>query len=203
MKAGGSVTVARPCWMLAAVFAALLHLPSKARAIDIETIDVRYQDGLYHVQFVAELEATPDAVSQVLKDYAMYPTLDARIKESRLIATPAGASTRLYTRLKGCLNRFLCRSMVRIEILRESPGDLVATAIPDLSDVEKSVTHTQWQASAKGTRVSYSLTLDPKFWVPAIFGRRAMIDTMREGTVNMFTSVERVARQLPAADDPK
>jgi hypothetical protein len=191
MKPGGSVT-----WRISAVAAAVL--PLQAHAIDIETIDVRFQDGLYRVQFVAELTATPDAVSRVLKDYARYPTLDRRIEESHLIPTPAGAPTRLYTRLKGCLNRFLCRSMVRIETLQETPGDLLATAIPDLSDVEKSVTHTQWQVSAKGTRVTYSLSLDPKFWVPSFFGRRAMIDTMREGTVNMFTSVERVARTLPA-----
>jgi hypothetical protein len=192
----------KPVVLIAAI--AFLAAQAQAHAIDIQTIDVRYQDGLYRVQFVAELAATPDAVGRVLKDYAKYPALDARIEESHLIASPAGAPAgapaRLYTRLKGCLNRLMCRSMVRIEILQERPGDLIATAIPELSDVKKSVTHTQWQGSPKGTRVSYSLTLDPKFWVPAFFGRRAMIDTMRDGTVNMFTSVERVARRLPTAD---
>jgi hypothetical protein len=90
--------------------------------------------------------------------------------------------------------------MVRIETLGESPGELTATAIPTLSDVQSSITRTEWQPSPKGTRISYSLALDPKFWVPALFARRAMIDTMRSGTVTMFTSVERVARNLPAAE---
>ena len=190
---------ARSVWAGGAVAGATALLSAQAQAIDIETIDVRYQAGVYRVQFAAELTAPPDAVGRVLEDYARYPELDARIEGSRLLASPAGSPPRLYTRLKGCLNRFLCRSMVRIEVLQESPGELIATAIPDLSDVRTSVTHTQWQASARGTRVTYSLALDPKFWVPALFARRAMIETMRDGTVGMFTSVERVARELPAS----
>jgi hypothetical protein len=145
--------------------------------------------------------AQPQAVARVLTDYAHYPALDARIEESRLIATPPGALPRLYTKLKGCLGSVFCRSMVRVETLQKNERELVATAMPELSDVRTSVTHTQWQAGPKGTRVTYTLTLDPKFWVPALFARRAMLDTMRSGTVEMFMSVERVARTLPATDE--
>jgi hypothetical protein len=183
-----------------ATLALLMALAPPARAIDIETIDVRYESGLYKVRFVAELEAAPDAVAKVLKDYANYPNLDGRIEESHVVASAPGAPTRLYTRLKGCLNRLFCRSMVRVETLTESEGELVATAIPGLSDVQSSVAHTEWHASEKGTRITYTLALDPKFWVPAFYARRAMIETMRTGTVAMFTSVERVARVPPVAD---
>jgi hypothetical protein len=190
----------RATWssIAALVFSGWLATP--ARAIDIETLDVRYESGLYRVRFSAELEARPESVAKVLKDYDHYPSLDSRIEASHLIASPAGAPPRLYTKLKGCLSRFFCRSMVRIETLEECPGALTATAIPTLSDVRTSVTRTEWQASPKGTHVSYSLTLDPKFWVPALFARRAMIDTMRSGTVTMFTSVERVAREQADQD---
>jgi hypothetical protein len=34
----------------------------------------------------------------------------------------------------------------------------------------------------------------PKFWVPPILGRRLMISTLREGTLGLFTNVEREAR---------
>jgi hypothetical protein len=147
------------------------------------------------VQFVAELAADPEAVGRVLKDYVHYPALDKRIEVSHLVPSKAGAPVRLYTKLRGCLNRVFCRSMVRVEILAETDGNLVATAIPELSDVRSSVTRTRWEPSAKGTRVTYSLALDPKFWVPAFYARRAMIETMRSGTVDMFTSVEQVARE--------
>lgn len=184
---------------LAAALVVAGSLAAPARAIEIETIDVRYENGLYKVQFVAEIHAQPDAVGRVLTDYASYPSLDARIEESHLVATPPGAPARLYTKLKGCLNRLFCRSMIRIETLKVGGGDLLATAIPELSDVRSSVTHTAWQSSAKGTHVTYTLALDPKFWVPAWYARRAMIETMRTGTVAMFTSVERVARELPVS----
>jgi hypothetical protein len=174
-----------------------------ARAIDIQTLDVRYDHGHYQVQFVAQLAARPEAVGRVLTDYAHYPELDPRIEESHLIAVPAGAPPRLFTRLKGCVGWLFCRSMVRIETLEQNSGALIATAIPDLSDVHESVTQTHWEASAGGTRVSYALTLSPKFWVPALFGRHAMLDTMSDGTKAMFTSVERVAQSLPASDERK
>jgi hypothetical protein len=190
----------RAAWSHIAALAITGWLATPAHAIDIETIDVRYENGLYKVRFIAELEAQPASVVKVLKDYDHYPSLDSRIEASHLIASPPGTPPRLYTKLKGCLSRIFCRSMVRIETLGESPGELTATAIPTLSDVQSSITRTEWQPSPKGTRISYSLALDPKFWVPALFARRAMIDTMRSGTVTMFTSVERVARNLPAAE---
>jgi hypothetical protein len=173
----------------------------RAQAIEIRTIDVRYEKGHYRVQFVADLAAEPQAIERVLTDYAHYPALDARIEESRLIETPPAALPRLYTRLKGCVGWIFCRSMVRVETLQQNPGELIATAIPDLSDVKDSVASTRWQASPSGTHVTYTLNFDPKFWVPALFGRRAMLDTMRQGTLAMFTSVERVARTLPVDND--
>jgi hypothetical protein len=182
-----------PAFALALAATALAR---PARAIDIERLDVRYESGHYRVQFDAELSAPPDSVERVLTDYAHYPELDARIEDSHLLPSVAGEPPRLYTRLKGCLGWLLCRSMVRIETLEHRPGALIATAIPDLSDVRESVAETHWQASAAGTRVSYALTLSPKFWVPSLFGRRAMLETMRKGTVTMFTSVEREARAL-------
>jgi hypothetical protein len=184
-----------------AAFAFLGCFALPAHAIDIEKIEVRYEKGLYHVQFAADLEADPQSVGRVIMDYAHYAALDPRIEESRLVASPPGTAPQLYTRLKGCLGSVFCRSMVRIETLQQNPGELVATAIPDRSDVNLSVTHTEWQSSPKGTHVTYSLSLDPKFWVPAFFARRAMLDTMRTGTIAMFTSVERVAREPPVSTD--
>jgi len=191
--------VTRAVTSFAAALCLAGSLAAPVRAIEIETIEVRYENGLYKVQFAAELHAQPDAVARVLTNYASYPSLDARIEESHLVATPPGAPQRLYTKLRGCLNRVFCRSMIRIETLKVGGGELLATALPDLSDVKSSVTRTVWQASAKGTHVTYTLALDPKFWVPAWYARRAMIDTMRTGTVAMFTSVERVAQELPVS----
>jgi hypothetical protein len=34
----------------------------------------------------------------------------------------------------------------------------------------------------------------PKFWIPPVFGRRLMIKTLSEGTLSLFTNVEREAR---------
>lgn len=184
----------------AASLAVLIAVAAPAQAIDVRTIDVRFENGLYKVIFVAELAAQPQAVGKVLTDYPHYPLLDQRIEDSHMVESTGGAPPRLYTKLRGCLNRLFCRSMVRVENLQQSPGELTATAIPGLSDVHTSVTHTNWQASEKGTRVTYSLELDPKFWVPAFYARRAMLETMRSGTVAMFTSVERVAQMQAAGD---
>jgi Polyketide cyclase / dehydrase and lipid transport len=174
---------------------AALTLSPVVHALDVERLDVELRDDRYVVEFVAQLDAPTEAVHAVLTDYDAYPALDPRIKESRVLGRDRLNSVRLYTRMRGCLGTFMCRTMQRVEEIHELPDQLLATAILDQSDVRFGVTRSQWQSTEHGTEVIYRLEIMPKFWIPPLFGRRLMISTLRAGTLELFTNVEKAAQE--------
>ncbi len=177
-------------WKLAAPCLGAALLTPFAHALDVEKLEVRRNATRYVVEFRAHLAAPPDQVGAVLKDYEHYPQLDSRILESR---RDADDSSQLHTRLRGCVGGLFCRTMQRVETLEEMPGGLIATAVPGKSDVTYGHTHSQWQAHNGGTELVYRLEIEPDFWVPPLFGPPLMMRTLREGTLSLFTNVERVA----------
>ena len=46
-----------------------------------------------------------------------------------------------------------------------------------------------------GTQLIYRMEIMPKFWIPPLFGPSLMISTLRSGTLELFTNVEKVARE--------
>lgn len=189
--------MARQTKKLILCVAALACTPA-ALAMDVQRLDVRYRGDRYVVELEALLDAPAESVGAVLKDYERYPDLDARILESRREVDEDG-SLRLLTRLRGCVGTLLCRSMRRVETLEETPDELIATAVPEESDVRFGRTHSHWEARADGTALTYHLEITPKFWIPPFIGRRMMIRTLREGTISLFRNVERAAREQPQA----
>lgn len=165
-----------------------------ANALEVRRLDVSFQGDRYVVVLNAQLDAPADAVGEVLRRYDDYPSLDPRILESRVLSRDREHSLRLYTRMRGCLGSVMCRSMQRVEEVEERPDELLATAVLDESDVRFGVTRSQWQPQNGGTALQYRLEIMPKFWIPRFFGRRLMLSTLREGTLSLFTNVEREAR---------
>jgi hypothetical protein len=177
------------------IFLALAVLCSgTAHALEVRRLDVTFQGDRYVVILNAQLDAPADAVGQVLKRYDDYPSLDPRILEAKVLSREREHSLRLYTRMRGCLGSLMCRTLQRVEQVEERPDEILATALLDQSDVRFGVTRSQWQPQNGGTALQYRLEIMPKFWVPRFFGRRLMLSTLREGTLSLFTNVEREAR---------
>src|SRR5262249_30833327 len=124
--------------------------------------------------------------------------LDARVLDSKVLERVNDSEVVLYSRVRACF-AFICRGVERVERVEERPYELVATAMPERSDVKFGLTQTQISTlGPQETRVVYRTQIEPKFWVPRIVGRRAMLSTLREATIDLFTQVERTAQQ-PAA----
>lgn len=168
-----------------------------ADAMTIEYLNVSEQEHAYVVEFGAVLDATPDAVMAVLKNYTGYPELDGRVEEARLEGELSGRPL-LYTRLRGCVGSVFCRAMERYEVLTEQGYLLVAEVIPGRGDVARGRTETRLERRGKGTHVSYSTSFEPAFWIPRWVVRSAMRRTLEEGTRNMFANVESIAQEKPA-----
>ncbi len=181
------------------VGAMVIAMAPAADALEVERLDVSYQKDRYVVVFSAQLDAPADAVGAVLKNYDQYPELDPRITESRVLSRERLSRVRLFTRMRGCLGSLMCRSMQRVEEIEEQPDELLATAVLAESDVRFGITRSHWTANQGGTALTYRLEIMPKFWIPALFGRRLMINTLREGTLSLFTNVESAAQRSGSA----
>ncbi len=173
--------------------ALLLAIPALAAtgaagAIDVSKLQVREQGRRYVVEFDAQLAADPGAVMRVLMDFKSYPALDSRILLAR--GSLRDGKPLLFTRLRGCVGSVFCRTMDRYELLDEKPGQLVATAIPGEGDLKYGLTVIRVESRDGGTRVRYRNEFDPSFWMPRWLVRKAMYTTLREGTLEMFRSIE-------------
>ena len=179
-------------WGLFAV-AAIIAAPS--HALTIERAESRYVEEYYQFEMVATLNAPPERVEAVLRDYANYTELDKRILESRVLARPSPYAAILETTVRACFGPF-CRNVKRVERVEEAPLELKAVADPARSDVTFGETHTMLSVTSGRTRVSYRTSITPSFWVPAIAGRRWLLNTLGDATIELFKNVEQRA-QLP------
>jgi hypothetical protein len=163
-------------------------------AMTTEHLSVGEQGPAYVVEFVAVLDAPPDAVMAVLQNYSSYPELDGRVEAARLEGELEGRPV-LYTRLHGCLGSVFCRAMERYEQLTAKERLLVAEVIPGRGDVARGRTETSLEPRGKGTRVSYRTFFEPAFWMPRWMVRSAMRRTLEEGTQSMFANIETTAQE--------
>jgi hypothetical protein len=179
---------------LSALFT-LLAFAAPACALEIERAEAQYTaDKHFQFEFVALLDAPADRVEAVLRDYEKYPQLDARILDARVTERPAEYAVILATTLRACFGPF-CRNVKRVERVEESPLELKAVTDPARSDVKFGETRTMLSTSEGRTRVSYRTSIIPGFWIPAIAGRRWMLNELREATIELFGNVEIKARE--------
>jgi hypothetical protein len=183
----------------ALLFVASCSAVSVARAFAIERAEAQYADKRYQFELVATIDAPVERVQSVLTDYEGYPALDPRILESRVLERPQEHVALLQTTLRMCFGPF-CRNVKRVERVEESANGLSAVADPQRSDVSAGETHTTLMAVENGTRVSYRTSITPSFWIPAVVGRRWMLNTLRDATIDLFKHVEQRAQAAGDAE---
>ena len=176
----------------AAAALALLASALPAAALEVRANEASYADGTFRVVFEGVLQAAPTQISAVLLDYTRYSIIDPRIREATLVARESDAALRVRTKIEACAG-FFCRTVERVERFEHAPGQLVATVIPELSDMRHGEARTTWTVGADGTRVRYEAQFEPDFWVPGFVGHGLAIRALRESTLALFRNVEREA----------
>lgn len=172
------------------------------RAMDIQQLQVQFKDNQYQLTLTARLNAVPLEVERVLRDYAAYQQLDARILASQVVTRPAPNQVELFTRINVCFT-FFCRKVERVELVKEQPGELLSEVIAARSDAKRGRTHTVLKPDGAGTLLEYSTQIEPKFWVPVLVGRPLMLRQLREATVSMFERVEQRAQHEQPYSAPR
>jgi len=180
--------------IIKALLLALGLVSSPAQALSPVTLDATVAGGVYRVTFDAVIDAPIDRVAGVLVDFVGYAALDPRIRSSEVVGSATDGAPLLKTRIRACAG-FFCRDIRRVERVTVSDGVLVATVLPEQSDVRSSVARTEWRAEGSRTRIRYEAEFVPDFWVPALVSRRYAAPMLRESVLQLFRNVEERARE--------
>jgi hypothetical protein len=166
---------------------------SGSSGADIEYLEVARDNGRIVVHSSLLLDAPSEFVFQVLSDYDRFASLSSRFKESRYLDPSASGSPQIYTELEGCV-WFFCRTVKRQAQLKLEPHSrIVATAMPEHSDVDYGVEVWELSDVEGQTRIVYHHDMDPKFWVPPVVGVWAIRRALKSDSLSAAAKLEQLA----------
>jgi hypothetical protein len=163
----------------------------------LRSVDVSRQRDRYRVVADTHLDASPEAVYKVLLDFDgdRYQRISEIYKESSYLPPDLDGTPLVYTRVEGCLMRF-CRSMRRVERLEVvTPQFIRSRTVPERSDFKYSLSEWTFVAEGTGTRVTYSMEMEPNFWLPPFVGPWFLKRTLLRGAPDAIDQIEALAQQ--------
>jgi hypothetical protein len=185
--------------LLAAV--GVCYLGASAPAT-LRSVDVSRQEDRYRVVADTHLAAPPEAVYKVLLDFDSdrYQRISEIYKESSYLPPDIDGTPLVYTRVEGCLLSF-CRSMRRVERLEVvTPQFIRSRTVPERSDFKYSLSEWTFTPEGGGTRVTYSMEMEPSFWLPPFVGPWFLKRTLMQGAPTAIDNIEHLAQQEQQLD---
>lgn len=174
----------------------VLLVAVSASTATIESIDVNHKGGTYTLHAETLLAASPEAITAVLLDYDRFGRISSVYKEYGYLDPLPDGTPVVFTRMEGCL-LFYCRSMTRVERLEAtSPGHIRTVTLPERSDFKHSTSEWILKPEAAGTRMIYTLEMEPDFFVPPLIGPPILKRTLRRGGGDAIDRIERLARAV-------
>ncbi len=175
-----------------------VHAPAST-AGEVEHAAVEQEDGRYSLDLVMLIDSEPAAVYALVTDYAGLARISKTIIESEVItaADVDGIRRRLVTHT--CV-WFFCFEATMVEDVRETDDrTILTTIVPTLSDYRYGTSRWQVNAAGAGTRIHFTTTLEPDFWVPPLIGPWLMKQKMRAEAERTVLTIERLTRNKPDA----
>ena len=189
-------------WLITAVtlFTATLSLcpvPSIAEQANkdyLDKVEVFEVDGVYHINFSSQIDASHDHVRKVITDYVHIYRLSDSIIESKVSNNKHNGKIQVETLVLCCVPVF-CREVTRLEEIDElEPGHIQTVIIPGKSDFLSGETKWLIEPSGQSTLLSYQARLEPDFYIPPLLGTEMVINNMRKEFSITVNRIEHIAR---------
>lgn len=177
----------------------LLANVSPLQGVDIEALDVNENSGVYQINMVTWLDASPEQVHFVLTDYTHIYRLVPSLVEAEVLPDPGNGAVRVRTRLYDCIFIF-CMSIDRVEdVFENGQSELQMKIVPALSSFRSG--HAVWTItdSDEGSRVVYRAQVEPAFTVVPVLGTALLKRKLRmemEGSIRRIECVAKIREQL-------
>ncbi|MEE8527008.1 MAG: SRPBCC family protein [Gammaproteobacteria bacterium] len=164
-------------------------------AAELLYVEVKKKDDRYFIASAVHYDARIENVYRILIDYDNFKQISSMFKESRYIERNDDGSGVVFTLTEGCLV-FFCQTIERTEYLEVKPvSRIVATAIPEQSNMKFSRAIWELSEDETGTHMRYSLEMEPDFWVPPLLGRLAMKWVLKRGGQRAAERIEQLATE--------
>jgi hypothetical protein len=171
-------------------------ISSLASPATLRQIEVTRKHGVYLLQAETYLAATPESIYGVLLDYEHFNRISRIYKEHRYLDPLPDGTPMIYTRMEGCL-LFYCKSMRRVERMQFEEAAYIRTdALPEQSDFKSSYSEWTLEPEFDGTRMFYTLEMEPDFWVPPVIGPWLLQRTLEQGGGRAIDRIERLAQAV-------
>jgi len=162
-------------------------------ADDVTQFQVTEDGGIYHIKASVVLHAPADYVRNVLTDYVHIYRLNPSIVESEVLATPDRNTTRVRTKVLGCVAAY-CEEIERVEeVLILPSGDIQAKVIPQSSQFKSGTTLWKIQSIGERSILTYEAKVEPGFFIPPVFGSYIVKGRLRDEITTSFTRLEKIA----------
>jgi hypothetical protein len=168
----------------------------------LRNVDVSRSEDRYRVVADTHLDAAPEAIYKVLMDFDSdrYQRISEIYKESSYLPPDIDGTQLVYTRVEGCLLGY-CKSMSRVERLEVvTPQFIRSRTVPERSDFKYSMSEWTFEPEGDGTRVTYLMEMEPKFWLPPFVGPWFLKRTLVKGAPAAIEQIELLAQQEQHAE---
>jgi hypothetical protein len=180
------------------IAAATCFVAALTSAATIQMLDVTKKRGRYELVVHTHMDAPAQAIFDVLVDYDRLYRISRVYKETRYLEPAADGTPLVFTRMAGCM-MFYCMDMARVERLEaEAPHFIRTETLPEQSDFKYARSEWILEPATDGTQVSYTLELEPDFFVPPVIGPWVLKRTLLRGGGRVIARIERLANGLPA-----
>lgn len=154
---------------------------------------VSYKNGVYEAWLEMQIAAPSKIVYALFTDFNQLTQLSDSITHSRLVS---GSSPEYTVEIKSTnCALFFCIKLKQLQhVLELGDGHILVDDIKGKSDFKFSNTLWHIRTHKKGTRVSFSTSLEPDFWLPPLLGPWIFKDQLIEETRAMIERLEKLAK---------
>jgi len=153
---------------------------------------VRNGEPLFEVTAIGFVHAPPEQAWKVLTDYARLPEFVPDLVSVRVLSRNGNAVRIEQMSSAGFL--FLSQTIRLVLQIEESPPSTIDVALVE-GDMRRYDTHWDLEPvghdGATGTRVTFSGVMEPKFFVPPLFGRAIMEANLKRTVEAVVAEIER------------
>ena len=168
-------------------------------AAETERAEISFAGPTYQYVFIARVKGGIDAVHAVVTDFDRMQRINDDIVASRVLARYDNGDLKRLLKLRHCILMF-CFDMAFVERVRESPGHITTTMVPEESTFLDGTANWQLQALAGGyTRVSVSARQTPRFWIPPVLGPMILKRVFMQEVAETCANIERIVNASASA----
>jgi hypothetical protein len=180
----------------AAIAAGALMAATVASTATLDSLKVEKHEDIYSLYAETMLDASPQAIHEVLTDYERFNRISSVYKEHGYLEPLPDGTQVIYTTMRGCLLGY-CKSLTRVERVEVStPGHIRTVTIPERSDFKHAVSEWLIEEQGSRSRVIYTLEMEPDFWMPPVIGSYLFKHKLRNGGRDALDRIEQLAQEV-------